>query len=196
VSDPVFDVTYRVGFDNLNAFFGVWLNRTWFDRTSRRRFLLYSLGILGLLLLGMYPILSGSHFWPSDEIGINAAFGVFATVCLCLTCAFFGFVLVFIVGPFMTYGAQLLVFAVGPMPRRISRVRATTAGVDKTTGESSAVTKWRDFTSVVVTRKTVLLFTNRNCAAIIPKSAFASPAEAEAFAAFAKAQWTEAQSIF
>lgn len=196
MSEPVFEVTYRVGLGNLNAFFGAWLKRTWFDRTNRRRYLLYSLGTLGLLLLGIYPFISSSHFWPSGGLGIDVAFGAFAILFLCLACGFFGFVLVFFVGPFMTYVAQLLVFALGPMRKRTSHMRATTAGIEKKTGETESATKWREFTGVVVTRKTVLLFTNRNCAAIVPKSAFTTVAEAEAFAAFAQKQWADAQSVF
>ncbi len=196
MSEPVFTVTYRVGFDHLNAFFGAWWKRTRFDRISWRRFLLYSLGTLALLLLGMYRTISGSHFWPAGGLGIDAAFGAFAVIFLGLACGFFGFVLVFIVGPIMTYIAQLLVFALGPMRKRTSHVRATAAGIDKTTGDRESQTPWRDFTAVIETKKTVLLFTNRNCAAIVPKSAFATPVEAEAFAAFAKAQWTDAQSVF
>ena len=49
---------------------------------------------------------------------------------------------------------------------------------------------------VLVLLDYIILFTGRNSATIVPKSAFATPAEAEAFAAFAKAQWAEARSVF
>jgi hypothetical protein len=138
---------------------------------------------------------SAPHFWPAG-LGIDVALAIFGLLFIALTSGFVGFVIVFVVGPPMIYITQALAFALGPLRKRTSHLRADASGIDKTTDNVESRTKWRDFADVVVTRKTVLLFTNRNCAAIVPKSAFASPAEAEAFAAFAKAQWAEAQSVF
>ena len=111
-------------------------------------------------------------------------------VCGCVT----AFILTFLVGPIFTYLAQLATFILGPMRKRTSVLKASPAGVDKITGDIESQTKWRDFAAVVETKKTILLFTSRNAATIVPKSAFA--AEAEAFAAFAKARWEDAHSTF
>ncbi len=193
MSDPVFEVTYRVGIGNLNAFFGAWWKRTRFDKVNWKRLGLYALGIEAMMLFATWPTLTSqivaASFFDDERRIILGILELTGSLVLALP-------LVFAVGPALTYAVQLATFTFGPMRRRVSHMRATTAGIDKTTGDIASQTKWRDFTGIVVTRKTVLLFTNRNCAAIVPKSAFASPAEAEAFAAFATAQWAEAQSVF
>jgi len=183
MSDPAFEVTYRVGMANLNAFFGTWLKRTWFDRTSRRRFLLYWAIVTALIGIGLRSFIADKHMWQSDLV-INLIGGALGGIAFLLYSAVITFVLTQALGPPLIYLAQTATFTFGPM------------GVDKTTDETESRTKWRDFTAVVETKRTVLLFTPRDSATIVPKSAFASPSEAEAFAAFAKAQWKEARSVF
>lgn len=195
MSEPYFDVTYRVGFGNLNAFFGAWLKRTWFDRTNRRRFLLYWAVIAALIGFGLRSMMTSRDFWRADLM-VNLISGVLGGVVFLLYTAVIAFVLTQVLGPPLIYLTQAATFIFGPLRKRTSQLRADAAGIDKTTNGVAGQTKWRDFTDVVVTRKTVLLFTNRNCATIVPKSAFTTPAEAEAFAAFAHAQWTDARSVF
>ncbi len=195
MNDPAFQVTYRVGMANLNAFFGTWLKRTWFDRTSRRRFLLYWAIVTALIGIGLRSFIADKHMWQSDLV-INLIGGALGGIAFLLYSAVITFVLTQVLGPPLIYLAQTATFAFGPMRKRVSRLRATPVGVDKTTDETESRTKWRDFTAVVETKRTVLLFTSRNSATIVPKSAFASPSEADAFAAFAKARWKEAHSVF
>ena len=192
MSDSTFEVTYRVGMGNLNAFFGAWWKRTWFDKTSWKRLGVYTLGIEALMLIGTWPTLTGQVVDASFNTELRIVLGVAELIGSLV----FALPLVFVVGPVFTYLAQLTVFTFGPARKRASHLTATAQGIDKITGETESQTKWRDFTAVVETKKTVLLFTHRNSATIVPKSAFASPAEAEAFAAFAKAQWDEARSVF
>ena len=196
MSPTTFDVTYRVGFADMNAFFGAWQKRTWFDRTNRRRFLLFTGVILALTAFSARPFLKQILIWPFQQFWLNALYGAVFLLVSVLWCGCVAFVLTFFLSPLLTYCTQLLTFAFGPMRKRTSRVRTSVAGIDKTTGEVESRTKWHDIVAVVDTKKTVLLFTNRNCAAIIPKSAFASPEDAQAFATFAKAQWDDAQSVF
>ena len=192
MSGTVFDVTYRVDLGNLSAFFGAWWKRTWFDKANWKRFGIYTLAIA---LLHLFALQGMGHTLFKDE-AFKAGWMVVLGVVAVLLSAIYAFILVFLLSPLFTYGAQLLVFAFGRTRKKISSLRADANGIDKTTGQITSRTKWRDFTDVVVTRKAVLLFTTRNSATIVPKSAFSSPAEAEAFAAFAQAQWTDAQSVF
>ena len=195
MSDTSFDVTYRVGLGNLNAFFGAWLKRTWFDRASRRRLLIYTAAIFALMTFALRSVATDRQMWNLG-LGLDVLMGALMALALLLTCAVMAFVLTCLISPFLVYLAQAVTFAFGPMRKRTSHMTVTTVGIDKTTGGIESQAKWRDFTAVIVTRKTVLFFTNRNSATLVPKSAFASPAEAEAFAAFAQAQWAEARSIF
>lgn len=193
MSDPIFEITYRVGFGNLNAFFGAWWKRTWFDGTSWKRFGLYTLGITVLHIVALHSYLAKPIFHvPVWDYIMQIVMGIVAV----LISAAYAFILVFLLAPLFTYLAQTIVFAFGPIRKRVSHLKADTAGINKTTDEIASQTKWRDVAGVVVTKTTVLLFTHRNSATLIPKSAFATPAQAEAFAAFAKAYWTEAQLVF
>lgn len=194
MNDPTtFDVTYRVGFGNLNAFFGAWWKRTWRDRAIWKRFGLYTLGIAVLHLFAIQA------YSPKPVFHVPAwdlALAILTGLTVILLSAVYALIIVFLLSPLVTYIAQMLMFAVGPVRRRDSQLKASRGGIDKIVNATESSTKWRDYIHVVETRKTVLLFTHRNSATIVPKSAFASPAEAAAFAAFAKAQWTEAQSVF
>ncbi len=193
MSDPVFEVNYRVGFGNLNAFFGVWLKRTWFDRANWKRFGLYTLGIAVLHIVALHSYLTKPVFnVPMWDYAMQIVMGV----ALILISAVYAFIAVFLLGALFTYSAQTMVFAFGPMRKRVSHLKANAAGFEKTANEIASRTNWHDVAGVVVTKTTVVLFANRNSATLIPKSAFASPAEAEAFAAFAKAQWEDARSVF
>jgi len=192
MSDPVFDVTYRVGIGNLNAFFGAWWKRTQFEGTNLGRLGLYAAFVATFLIWSIWHYVFGGK----ATVGFAAGYLLILGCLIFISSLVAASVVVFIAFPLLTYALQILTFAFGPMRKRTSHVRADPRGVNKTTGGVESHTKWRDFTGVVETKKTVLLFTNRNCAAIVPKSAFASPVEADAFAAFAKAQWNDAQSVF
>ena len=128
----------------------------------------------------------------ASNLGLLIAMGIGAIV----LSAVYAFILVFLLSPLVTYLAQLAVFAVGPMRRRTTDLKVDANGIDKITGAVESRHKWSDFIHLAETRKTVILFSGRNSATIIPKSAFASPAEAQALTAFAQAQWTDARSVF
>jgi hypothetical protein len=191
MSETVYEVTYRIALGNLNAFFGAWLKRTWFDRTNWKRLGLHAVAFAIFFFWSIWHYVGGK-----TPIGFSREHLLILGSIILIESVISAFAVVFIAYPPLTYVLQLVAFAFGPMRTRTSHLKTTTAGVDKTTGDISSQTKWRDFAGVVVTRRTVLLFTHRNSATIVPKSAFASPAEAEAFAAFAKAQWNEAHSVF
>ncbi len=193
MSPTRFEATYRVGLGNLNAFFAAWWKQTWFDKANWKRFALYALGIALLHLFAMQTFVRKPVFQETSwNLGLDISMGIAAI----LLSAVYAFILVFLLAPFITYIVQLAIFAAGPTRRKVTDLKADANGIDKMTGKVESRHKWRDFTRLVETRKAVILFTGRNSATIVPKSAFATPAEAEAFAAFAKAQWAEARSVF
>jgi hypothetical protein len=192
MSAQSFDVTYQLSLGNLNAFFGAWWERTWFDKGNWKRFSLYTLAITVLHIFALQGIAHTIFKNTAFNVGWMAVLAIVAV----LLSAVYAFILVFLLSPLVTYVAQLLVFVFGPARKKISIVKANTDGIDKAMDQIVSQMKWRDVVSVVETRKAVLLFINRNSATIVPKSAFASPAEAEAFAAFAKARWQDAHSVF
>jgi len=191
MSTQSFDVTYQVSLGNLNAFFAVWWKRSWLDRTSWIRFGIYTTVVI---------VAFASPFWAFGlgkyTVGYAPSFILFMAFFLIVAALVTALAFTFAIAPLLAYVAQLASFALGSMRRHTNQLHATAAGVDKTVGDVETRTQWKGFTRISNTKTTVLLFTSRNSATIIPKSAFASPAEAEAFAAFAKAQWDEARSVF
>ncbi len=193
MSEPVFDVTYRVGMRDLNAFFGVWWKRTRFDKTTVKRFAVYGLAITIMHIIALRSFITQPTFHNlAWDLALMAAMGVAAL----LLSAIYAFIIAFLLSPLIIYLAQLVIFIIGPARQRTIHLEVDTAGVEKTAGAIESQARWRDFSAVDATKETVLLFTGRNSATIVPKSAFATPAEAEAFAAFAQAQWREARSVF
>ena len=65
-------------------------------------------------------------------------------------------------------------------------LRANSQGVRVSVGGVDHRMLWRGFTAVEMSEHVIYLFQHRLCAVIIPRRAFASPEEADAFAAFAE----------
>ncbi|HVV16908.1 MAG TPA: YcxB family protein [Polyangia bacterium] len=188
--DSEISVQYRVGFGNYVAFFGAWLKRSLFDRVSRRRLLVYA-GILGVVQGGAMsmlalPLLVGGLPGP--------VFWAIIAITLVVTSFIYAAIFVFILGPLLQFlwhtGRYLF------NPKVEQTVSLSTAGLTKTLVDAETTTTWRTVTALVETRKTLLLFTSRNAAMIIPKSAFASGEEADQFVAAARHHWEDAHSIF
>lgn len=179
-------VRYKVGFGNYVAFFGSWLKRSLFDRTSHRRFLIYSLVAAALLAFSMWQHATGF---------ITSSLGwIFVVVSIVITALLCAAILVFILGPLL-----LFIWHTGRYlfnPKVEQAVSLSSAGITKTSADNETTTEWRAVTAFVETRKTVLLFTGRNAAMIIPKSAFSSPGDADRFTAAARHHWEDAHSIF
>ena len=99
---------------------------------------------------------------------------------------------VYLLSALFVYVAQVTGFVLTRARRPVQSVALSHQAATKHVGEEMSVTEWSAIHLVVATGHTVLLFTGRNSAIIIPKSAFASPEEADQFAASAAHFWTEA----
>ena len=102
----------------------------------------------------------------------------------------------YVLSPVMSYVVQLFSFVFGPMRRRTNSIRVDTGGFHKTANDELNTLEWSHVHEVVATKSSILIFTNRNCAVMVPKSAFATPDAADAFAQSAIRYWTDAKSIF
>ena len=191
MSTQSFDVTYKIRLGNLTAFFAAWWTRSWLDKASWIRFGIYAVALLVVFASPLWAFGLGKY-----TVGYAPGFIVFMAFFLVGAALATALVFTFLIAPLLTYAAQLASFALGSKRRQSHHLQATTAAVSKTIDDVETRTQWQGFTRIVNTKTTVLLFTSRNSATIIPKSAFASPAAAEAFATFAKTQWDEARSVF
>ncbi len=121
---------------------------------------------------------------------------VFFTVFGALSFLFVSSVIIYVISPVLSYVVQLITYIFGPLPRRKNSIRIDYEGLHKTSNGQASDFAWNKVHAVVDTRSSILIFTNRNCAVMIPKSAFATHDAADAFAQKALEYWTDAKSVF
>ncbi|GGZ29980.1 hypothetical protein GCM10011273_15150 [Asticcacaulis endophyticus] len=95
----------------------------------------------------------------------------------------------FVASPLINYLTQLLIFVISPVSRRENQVEITSSKLFKSSGNKDSETDWAKIYDVSETRKTILLFYNKNSAIIIPKSAFDSSDDADVFAKASSKHW-------
>lgn len=184
---------YGISFGNQSAFFWAWLKKNWMGKKNRQRFFLYS-GILCLLTLFS---MTSSYKEILTGVGNNFIwFAMFMLLAFGISSALMAGAMVFLLGPLLIYVWQSVSYVFGSASRRRQTVHLSAAGLTKYVGESSSHLEWSRVFDLVETRGALLLFTNPNCAMIIPKSAFASSELAEQFAKEAHANYANSKSIF
>jgi hypothetical protein len=190
VPDSEMTVRYRVGLGNYVAFFGAWIKRTLFDKTNRRRLLIYAAGIGVVQAIGVSSIVK----LMQDSYMPELIFWAMIAVVLVVTSFIYAAIFVFVLAPLLQFLWHIGRYLASPKPEQTVALSAD--GVTKHTLDTETTTAWRGVTVFVETRKTVLLFTGRNAAMIIPKSAFASSEDADRFTVAARHHWEDAHSIF
>lgn len=184
---------YRISFGNQSAFVWAWLRKNWLGKKNRQRFVLYT-GIIGLLMLFSIAPAYGQMFTGLGNYLIWSAIFMFLT--LGIGSALMAGIMVFILGPLLIFVWQSVSYLFSPALKRRQTVSLSTSGLTKHVGESSSQLEWTQIFDLVETAGTLLLFTNSNCAMIVPKSAFASPDEAERFTKAVQSNYASAKSIF
>ncbi|MDV6332612.1 YcxB family protein [Asticcacaulis sp. 201] len=183
---------FRIGFGAQSAFFAAWLRKNGFGKTARRRFLAYT-GIVTLLMV--FGI--GANVPGLQSITYTVVFVYILLFIVSLIIgALFAAIMIFLIGPIVVWVWMAVSYLIGPWPKRTQRLRLTDTRVIKQVGESEYSLTWKEVFDLVETRKTLLIFTQRNCALIVPKLAFDTPEASQAFVAYAKARWMDAKSVF
>ncbi len=183
---------YRIGFGDFNAFFGAWLKRGFFTR-QRLYIWLGMAAALSLLTLGTIPVLlSGMNKAQKLPFQMDALFWCVMIAVFVLSCLIFSGIIVYLLTLPLIYVVQLAGFILGSIRRRKQSVALSSQRIAKTVDDAVSETPWSRVHSVTATRQTVLIFTSRNSAMVIPKRAFDTAEMAEAFAASAQHYWTEA----
>ena len=183
---------YRIGFGNYNAFFAAWMKRGFF---TRRRLLIW-LGMTLVMLflsvgLSMYAqsILGKPHGHPlevSRGFWMAVIAGIIVSSLLCSA------VIVYLLSLSLIYVLQLAGFLLGNIRRRTQGVALSAPHITKTVDDVARETPWSQVHDIVAMKQTLLIFTSRNSAMVIPKSAFETPENADRFVAAAQHFWTEA----
>jgi hypothetical protein len=105
-------------------------------------------------------------------------------------------IIMYVLSPLLSYAVQLFSFVFGPMRRRVNSIRIDKVGFHRTSNGEPNALGWNEVHEVVATKSSILIFTNRNCAVMVPKSAFTNRETADAFAQAAVTYWTDAKSVF
>jgi hypothetical protein len=186
---------YKIKFENYQSFMGYWLKTNLFHKVNRNRFFIYTVLIAAMLGFSMLPIMNTAFKDTGSFIGTEPLLAlylaIFAIIIL-LFSALFAAILVYLLGPILIYGMQTAMFLFGPLRKRVNSIELSEEGIRKVSENKTSELTWPAVYNVVETRKSILVFTDRKCALIVPKSAFASKDASENFVSAAKSYWTAA----
>ncbi len=182
---------YIIRFENYQGFIGYWLKTNLFSTANRNRFLIYSVIITIMLCASILPLLNNALKKGGADWLIPV---IFVAVSLLLGSVFIAAIMVYLIGPILIYAIQTATFFIGPMRKRINTVALSASGIHKVSNNTSSELAWSAVYDVIETRKTILVFTNRKCALIVPKNAFDALETANKFASQAKDYWTQAKA--
>ena len=184
---------YRIGFGNYNAFFGAWVKRGFF--TKRRLFMWLGLAFVMMFFSigGVQLLLSQINKTGQMPAGtFNGLFWGIMAVATIVTSLLFSAFIVYVLTLPVIYMLQVAAFLVGGLRRRTQGIAVSAQHVTKTVDEAVSETPWPGVHTIVSTRQTILIFTSRNSAMVIPKSAFDTPEGADRFVVAAQHFWLEA----
>jgi len=188
-------VGYRITFETLNGFFGAWLKSNLFTRRRLVIALVLSLGLVIATAVVSWKtyaellILPHVPFWPNILIA-----GVMIVVALLLYFTL-AIIPVYIFSPILSYLWLLVTFAFGPVRKRINSAEVSQQGISKSFEQHNHVTPWSAVYYLVETKKSLFIFTNRNCAMMIPKAGFADLDKANAFWSAAQIYWQQVRAV-
>lgn len=172
------DVTYRVDYyyrlKNLNDFMSVWFGKALFSRNR----------MLGFVALAIF-------LFATSQIGVSSFH--FNWIILAITATFSG-LLIYVLLPAVTWISTLLMLGLGKQRRLRRIIEITPEKLISSSEEMNVTMNWSAIHDVRSTTQTILLFTNRNCAFVVPKDAFETLAAANSFTDASTRYWKEALS--
>jgi hypothetical protein len=183
---------YKIRFGTLNAFFWTWVKRNNFTKRKLVVMLALAAAFAVVAAMPVAPMIMTTLREGTVPILLAAFFGIFAILYFVFMSSF----ILYVLSPTLSYVVQLFGFVFGPMRRRVNSIRIDAGGFHKTSNGEPNALDWSQVHEVVATKSSILIFTNRNCAVMIPKSAFASRDAADAFAQAAVTYWMDAKSVF
>lgn len=160
---------YRIQGENVNGFLSVYFRKNYMNLPKAALAIAFAVFLMAISWKGS----KGPHFDLAALI-----------VCLSLSgLTFFVFI------PLVTWILTFCQLSMGKTAKIQRNIEITDTEVTSSTKLTRTTMTWAAVHDVRETRKTILLFTNKKCAFIIPKKAFASPEDAVHFFKFARSQW-------
>lgn len=185
---------YKITFETFNGFFGAWLKRNLFIRhrfTVTLTFtavLMIIVAVTGRQMLGLMINEPNMLLWIKI-LELSLLFVLEAMLSFVIVA-----IPVYILSPIVSYIWLAISFMIGPVRKRANTANVSVEGITKSYATYSHTTPWSAVYDLVETRKSLLIFTNRNCAMMIPKRAFETPEAAQAFFAAASTYWHRAKA--
>lgn len=174
--------SYQVSFAAFNSFFLTWMKSGFF---TRRRLYVW---------LGMSVVLAVATLWQAHRSvagilvktsSVTGAPGILieflAFIFLVVFYLLFSGIFLYVLSAVLTYVSQTLVFASGSNRRRLQSVAISEQGMVKHVDGVIHSAPWAAISDIVDARHAILFFTGRNSTTIVPKTAFASDADAAEF---------------
>ncbi|MDC7677607.1 YcxB family protein [Asticcacaulis machinosus] len=186
--------SYKIRLENLNDFFQVWI-KTKYAQNIWRKFWIGSVVLIATMMFFTVPMLSTITADAPDIPGFAPAVTTFMIIFVSLVCCLFTAIFLFVLSPLINYLTQLMIFIISPVSRRENQVEITASKFSKSSGHKHSETEWANIYDVSETCKTILIFANKNCAIIIPKSAFDSSEDADTFSKTSSKHWLLAKDI-
>ena len=187
-------IEYKITIETFNDFFGAWLKRNLFARHRLKITALFAVALLviavvtGWRTFQLMIIEPNLPLWLkiSELVVFLSAEAVFAFLVVAIP--------VYILSPIVSYLWLVLMFIIGPVRKRVNTAEISEQGITKTYEMHGHTTPWSAVYDLVETKKSLLIFTNRNCAMMIPKRAFSAPEAADAFFIAACTFWKRAKA--
>ncbi|MGN6423906.1 MAG: YcxB family protein [Asticcacaulis sp.] len=101
----------------------------------------------------------------------------------------------YIITPVLTYIHGVTQFAFGKAVKVQHNLSISGEGVTKSSQLATVSIPWTSLYAIDETRSTILFFTNRRCAIMLPRTAFASFADSEGFLAAARTWFRQAKIV-
>ena len=101
----------------------------------------------------------------------------------------------YVLSPIVSYLWLVITFALGPVRKLTNTAEISQQGISKSFEQHNHVTPWSAVYDLVETKKSLLIFTNRNCAMMIPKAGFATIEQVNAFWSAAQNYWQKARAV-
>lgn len=180
--------TYRVDIPTLHAFFFAWFKRNNF---TRRKLGVMAILTLALFAISVWPMLPG--LFPSNASPVERTAGMIIIGATLVSGLIFSALVMFVVSPVLSYIVQMAGYAFGPLSRTSRYAEISQAGIRN--NRDAEFQAWTQVHEVIETRKAILIFTNRNCAIMVPKSAFTTPEAANGFATAAQTYWQDSRTV-
>lgn len=188
-------IGYRITFETFNGFFGAWLKHNLFTRRRLIFTLVFTATLIAITIITCWRTFAIIASEPNLPIWWTIPIFAVAAIVMFLFCFLIIAIPMYILSPLVSYLWLIVTFLLGPVRKRINSAEVSQQGISKSFEQHNHLTPWHTVYDLVETKKSLLVFTTRNCAMMIPKAGFTNLDLANAFWSAARTYWQQARAI-